>query len=72
MKEILVEEEKKNCLVNFPYFAAASPSYLDGSLMIPSGRQPTASPGLRMYNQQMPIPSKIFDVFQINQFSFIF
>ncbi|CAF3587182.1 unnamed protein product [Rotaria sp. Silwood1] len=42
--------------VNFPFFAAASPTFLDPSIMMPSTRQPTGSPGLRMYPQQVPIP----------------
>ncbi|CAF4623634.1 unnamed protein product, partial [Rotaria sp. Silwood2] len=42
--------------VNFPFFAAASPTFLDPSIMMPSTRQPTGSPGLRMYPQQVPMP----------------
>jgi hypothetical protein len=41
--------------VNFPFFAA-SPTYLDPNLMMSNSRQPTGSPGLRMYPQQVPIP----------------
>jgi hypothetical protein len=44
-------------LVNFPYFAAASPTFLDPNLMMSSTRQPSGSPALRMYPQQVPIPS---------------
>ncbi|CAF3238396.1 unnamed protein product [Rotaria socialis] len=42
--------------VNFPFYAAASPTFLDPSIMMSNARQPTGSPGLRMYPQQVPIP----------------
>ncbi|CAF1045203.1 unnamed protein product [Rotaria sordida] len=42
--------------VNFPFFAAASPTFLDPNLMMQTSRQPAGSPGLRMYPQQVPIP----------------
>jgi len=42
--------------VNFPFFAAASPTFLDPNLMMQTSRQPAGSPGLRMYQQQVPIP----------------
>jgi hypothetical protein len=45
--------------VNFPFFAAASPTFLDPSLMMQTSRQPAGSPGLRMYQQQVPIPSML-------------
>jgi pumilio RNA-binding family len=41
--------------VNYPFFAA-SPTFLDPNLMMSNNRQPTGSPGLRMYPQQVPIP----------------
>ncbi|CAF4956449.1 unnamed protein product, partial [Rotaria socialis] len=44
--------------VNFPFYAAASPTFLDPNLMMQTSRQPAGSPGLRMYPQQVPIPSK--------------
>jgi hypothetical protein len=47
-------------LVNFPFFAAASPTFLDPNLMMQTSRQPAGSPGLRMYPQQIPIPSILF------------
>jgi hypothetical protein len=46
-------------LVNFPFFAAASPTFIDPNLMMQTSRQPAGSPGLRMYQQQVPMPSKI-------------
>ncbi|CAF5187144.1 unnamed protein product, partial [Rotaria magnacalcarata] len=42
--------------VNFPFYAAASPTFLDPNLMMQTSRQPAGSPGLRMYPQQVPIP----------------
>jgi hypothetical protein len=47
-------------LVNFPFYAAASPTFLDPNLMMQTSRQPAGSPGLRMYQQQVPIPSILF------------
>jgi hypothetical protein len=44
-------------LVNYPFFAAASPTFLDPNLMMQASRPPNGSPGLRMYQQQVPIPS---------------
>ena len=44
--------------VNFPFFAAASPPFLDPNLMMQTSRQPGGSPGIRMYQQQVPIPSE--------------
>ena len=41
--------------VNFPYYAAASPSFLDPSMMMSNARPPSGSPALRMY-PQVPIP----------------
>ncbi|CAF0982745.1 unnamed protein product [Adineta ricciae] len=41
--------------VNFSYFAA-SPTFLDPSIMMSNTRPPNGSPGLRMYPTQMPIP----------------
>jgi hypothetical protein len=43
-------------LVNYPFFAAASPTFLDPNIMMPSTRPPNSSPALRMYPQQVPIP----------------
>ncbi|CAF1009353.1 unnamed protein product [Adineta ricciae] len=42
--------------VNFPFYAAASPTFLDPNLMMQSSRAPNGSPGIRMYQQQVPIP----------------
>jgi pumilio RNA-binding family len=42
--------------VNFPYFAAASPTYLDPNIMMSSTRPPNTSSAIRMYPQQVPIP----------------
>ncbi|CAF4441669.1 unnamed protein product, partial [Adineta steineri] len=41
---------------NFPFFAAASPTFLDPNLMMQTSRPPNGSPGIRMYQQQVPIP----------------
>jgi len=43
-------------LVNFPFYAAASPTFLDPSIMMSNTRPPNGSPALRMYPQQVPIP----------------
>jgi hypothetical protein len=48
--------------VNYPFYtAAASPTFIDPTLMMSTARQPTGSPALRMYAQQMPIPSMYID-----------
>lgn len=44
-------------LVNFPYYATASPTFLDPNLLMQTSRPPNGSPGIRMYQQQVPIPS---------------
>ncbi|UJR31194.1 hypothetical protein I4U23_018700 [Adineta vaga] len=42
--------------LNFPYYAAASPTFLDPALMMQTSRAPNGSPNIRMYQQQVPIP----------------
>jgi hypothetical protein len=43
-------------LVNYPFFAAASPTFLDPNMMMSNTRPPNGSPALRIYPQQVPIP----------------
>ncbi len=59
-------------LVNFPFYAAASPTFLDPNLMMQTSRQPTGSPALRMYPQQVPIPSKMIELPSLLIFIFEF
>jgi hypothetical protein len=42
--------------VNYPFFAAASPTFLDPNMMMSNTRPPNGSPALRIYPQQVPIP----------------
>ena len=57
-------------LVNYPFFAAASPTFIDPNMMMSNARPPSGSPALRMYPQQVPIPGMLLYIIFLFHFSF--